>query len=66
MNDTHDSTAPKALASTLLEEDRRHIWHPFTQHATEGPPLLLTGARNASTPTAPSAAISQPSREWTK
>ena len=31
----------------LLERDARHLWHPYTQHATEDPPLEVAGARDA-------------------
>ncbi|MGB6969661.1 MAG: adenosylmethionine--8-amino-7-oxononanoate transaminase, partial [Methyloceanibacter sp.] len=37
-----------ALAQDIIARDRRHVWHPFTQHATEAEPLLLTGALGAS------------------
>jgi len=36
-------TARKSLA----ERDRAHLWHPYTQHGTEGPPLEVAGARGA-------------------
>lgn len=45
---TKDPPAQAALARDVVERDRRHVWHPFTQHATEGEPLLLTGASGAS------------------
>ena len=34
--------------SDFLEIDKRHIWHPFTQHATERDPIVVTRARGAS------------------
>jgi adenosylmethionine-8-amino-7-oxononanoate aminotransferase len=43
-----DAAAQAALASDIIARDRRHVWHPFTQHGTEGEPLLITGARGAS------------------
>lgn len=30
-----------------LERDSRHVWHPFTQHATEDTPLPVVGAEGA-------------------
>ena len=55
MNDAPDKAEPgdgtplrDALAQDIIARDRRHVWHPFTQHATEGEPLLLTGALGAS------------------
>ncbi|MGI9385767.1 MAG: adenosylmethionine--8-amino-7-oxononanoate transaminase [Methyloligellaceae bacterium] len=32
----------------LLQADRRHAWHPFTQHATERDPIVIVRARGAS------------------
>ena len=29
----------------LLELDARHVWHPFTQHMTEAPPIPVARAR---------------------
>ena len=43
-----DSAAQEALARDILARDRRHVWHPFTQHGTETEPLLIAGARGAS------------------
>ena len=34
--------------STLLQGDRKHIWHPYTQHATEQEPMVVTRAEGAS------------------
>lgn len=31
-----------------LARDKRHIWHPFTQHATERDPIVVTRAQGAS------------------
>ena len=36
------------FARDLLARDRRHVWHPFTQHGTEAEPLLIAGASGAS------------------
>ena len=34
--------------SAFLDIDKRHIWHPFTQHATERDPVVVTRAKGAS------------------
>lgn len=34
--------------STILDIDKRHIWHPFTQHATERDPVVVTRGKGAS------------------
>jgi adenosylmethionine-8-amino-7-oxononanoate aminotransferase len=34
--------------AALIELDRRHLWHPFTQAATAEPPLQVTRAKGAS------------------
>ena len=30
---------------SLIERDRAHAWHPFTQHGTEPDPLPVVGAQ---------------------
>jgi adenosylmethionine---8-amino-7-oxononanoate aminotransferase len=40
--------APPLHAADLLARDRRHVWHPFTQHGTEGEPTIITRAKGAS------------------
>ena len=40
--------APPLDAAELLARDRRHVWHPFTQHGTEGEPTIVTRAKGAS------------------
>jgi 4-aminobutyrate aminotransferase-like enzyme len=34
--------------SNILDIDKRHIWHPFTQHATERDPIVVSRAKGAS------------------
>jgi adenosylmethionine-8-amino-7-oxononanoate aminotransferase len=34
--------------SDILGIDRRHIWHPFTQHATERAPVVVTRGKGTS------------------
>ena len=48
MNDDPKPKAGDALGRDVLDRDRRHVWHPFTQHGTEGDPIVLTGAKDAS------------------
>jgi len=55
MNDTPDKAdreledaTQAVLARDLLARDRRHVWHPFTQHGTEAEQLLIAGASGAS------------------
>jgi adenosylmethionine---8-amino-7-oxononanoate aminotransferase len=55
MNDTpendrraKETLARAAEAADILARDRRHVWHPFTQHATEDDPAVIAGASGAS------------------
>ncbi len=50
MNDEPKRSASqrRSLAADVLARDRRHVWHPFTQHGTEGEPTVLAGAKGAS------------------
>jgi len=50
MNDQHgkDQSARDAATADLLARDRRHVWHPFTQHGTAAEPLVIARARGAS------------------
>ena len=50
MNDDPKSRAPSpaSLAKQVLARDRRHVWHPYTQHGGETEPIVLTGAKGAS------------------
>jgi adenosylmethionine-8-amino-7-oxononanoate aminotransferase len=43
MNDGFTSDPRK-----LLDQDRRHVWHPFTQHGTAGTPIVIARASGAS------------------
>jgi adenosylmethionine-8-amino-7-oxononanoate aminotransferase len=43
-----EASRREAFARDVLARDRRHVWHPFTQHGTEGDPIVLTGAEGAS------------------
>jgi adenosylmethionine-8-amino-7-oxononanoate aminotransferase len=48
MNDKPKTRARSSLAADILARDRRHVWHPFTQHGTESEPVVLAGAKAAS------------------
>jgi adenosylmethionine-8-amino-7-oxononanoate aminotransferase len=39
--------APDVDSAALVARDAEALWHPYTQHATEDPPLAVTGARGA-------------------
>lgn len=41
------SPVPDLLDLDLLALDRRHVWHPFTQAATEPPPIPIKSAHGA-------------------
>ncbi|MBM4015392.1 MAG: adenosylmethionine--8-amino-7-oxononanoate transaminase [Planctomycetes bacterium] len=38
---------PAAGSGDLVARDARCLWHPYTQHATDGAPLAVVGARGA-------------------
>jgi adenosylmethionine-8-amino-7-oxononanoate aminotransferase len=50
MNDRHanDPSNGENSVPDLLGRDRRHVWHPFTQHETATDPLVITRAKAAS------------------
>ena len=50
MNDRHtnDPSNGESSVPDLLGRDRRHVWHPFTQHETATDPLVITRAKAAS------------------
>ena len=56
-----DRAAQEALARDILARDRRHVWHPFTQHGTEAEPIADRGARAAPRSTTPRGARSSTS-----
>jgi adenosylmethionine-8-amino-7-oxononanoate aminotransferase len=35
-------------ARDIIAGDRQHVWHPFTQHGTEGEPTVIARAKGAS------------------
>jgi adenosylmethionine-8-amino-7-oxononanoate aminotransferase len=50
MNDEPKSRAidSASLAEEVIRRDRLHVWHPFTQHGTEGDPIVIARAKAAS------------------
>ncbi|MGV1014894.1 MAG: aminotransferase class III-fold pyridoxal phosphate-dependent enzyme, partial [Methyloceanibacter sp.] len=44
----NDEQKPGRLARDLIERDRLHIWHPFTQHGIENEPTVIARAKGAS------------------
>jgi adenosylmethionine-8-amino-7-oxononanoate aminotransferase len=50
MNDDPKSRAidSASFAAEVIRRDRRHVWHPFTQHGTEGDPIVIARAKAAS------------------
>jgi adenosylmethionine-8-amino-7-oxononanoate aminotransferase len=40
--------APQTRAEHVVGRDRQHVWHPFTQHATEADPIVIARAKGAS------------------
>ena len=47
-NHARNGLGADATAREVLARDRRHVWHPFTQHGTEGDPVVITRAKGAS------------------
>jgi adenosylmethionine---8-amino-7-oxononanoate aminotransferase len=47
-DDPKPGFAPDAFARDLLARDRRHVWHPFTQHGLGETPTVIARAKAAS------------------
>jgi adenosylmethionine---8-amino-7-oxononanoate aminotransferase len=47
VNDSR-TTDQIAAAEDLIARDRRYVWHPYTQHGTEGEPTVIAGGKGAS------------------
>jgi adenosylmethionine-8-amino-7-oxononanoate aminotransferase len=41
-----DQSSP--IARDIIARDRRHVWHPYTQHGTEAEPTVIARAKGAS------------------
>ncbi len=48
MNDEQTREPLSRRAQDVIARDKRHVWHPFTQHATEAEPTVISRAKNAS------------------
>ena len=49
MNDDPQSARQgQAAAAEVLARDKRHVWHPYTQHGTESDPIVIARAKAAS------------------
>jgi adenosylmethionine-8-amino-7-oxononanoate aminotransferase len=49
MNDDPQSARQgQAAAAEVLARDKRHVWHPYTQHGTENDPIVIARAKAAS------------------
>jgi adenosylmethionine-8-amino-7-oxononanoate aminotransferase len=48
LNDVPDKDRKLPDARDVIARDRRHIWHPYTQHGTEAEPTVITRAKGAS------------------
>ncbi|MGH6866390.1 MAG: adenosylmethionine--8-amino-7-oxononanoate transaminase [Methyloceanibacter sp.] len=49
MNDDPSRDGPlRSAAKDVIAQDRRHVWHPFTQHGTEEEPIVIVRAKGAS------------------
>ncbi len=44
----HEGRPEVATSGDVLARDRRHVWHPFTQHGPEGDPTVISRAKAAS------------------
>ncbi len=64
MNDDPKAKQGEALAREVLARDRRHVWHPFTQHGTEGDPIVIARAKGASLFTAQGKEILDLAASW--
>jgi adenosylmethionine-8-amino-7-oxononanoate aminotransferase len=48
LNDVPDKDRKLIDARDVIARDRRHIWHPYTQHGTEAEPTVIARAKGAS------------------
>jgi len=47
-DDTRSKRKGASAEEEVLARDRRHVWHPFTQHGTESEPIVIARAKGAS------------------
>ena len=48
MNDSRTPDQISAAAADVIARDRRYVWHPYTQHGTEGEPTVIARGKGAS------------------
>ena len=48
MNDSWKRDQSSPIARDIIARDRRHVWHPYTQHGTEAEPTVIARAKGAS------------------
>src|SRR5262245_11382265 len=48
MNDDPQAQQGEGEAAEVLARDKRYVWHPYTQHGTEGDPIVIARAKAAS------------------
>src|SRR3981081_995576 len=63
-NHARDGLARDIAAGDVLARDRCHVWHPFTQHGTEGDPVVITSAKGAALFDAQGNDILDPLSSW--
>ncbi len=48
MNDSHSTDQMSDVTRDVIARDRRYVWHPYTQHGTEGEPTVIARGKGAS------------------
>ena len=48
MNDDRQARQGEGQAAEIVARDKRYVWHPYTQHGTEGDPIVVARAKAAS------------------
>lgn len=48
MNDSHSTDQMSDVTRDVIARDRRYVWHPYTQHGTEGEPTVIARGMGAS------------------
>jgi len=48
VNDSRTPDQISAAAADVIARDRRYVWHPYTQHGTEGEPTVIARGKGAS------------------
>jgi adenosylmethionine-8-amino-7-oxononanoate aminotransferase len=48
VNDSHSTDQMSDVTRDVIARDRRYVWHPYTQHGTEGEPTVIARGMGAS------------------